>query len=150
MSIAQTVTTLSDHAESLVGTKTIGDEALAGNPDEASRNRDAWQRTIDHYLVEWGRDPSQLEDDDFVPPSLKTIGLAIKTAELLRNAVPPAPAPLRVVPNGEGGIVFERRAGDIFQSLEIQEDGSIQLDTFRDCRLEGTTVLQEVELGVYH
>jgi hypothetical protein len=144
MSIAQTETTLSDRAESPVRTRTTGDEELAGSSEEESRNRDAWQRAIDHYLVEWGRDPSQLEDDDFVPPSLEIIRLAIDVAKEAQNAVPPAPAPLRVVPDGEGGIVFERRAGDVFESLEIQADGSIQVDTFRDCRLEGTAVLRVI------
>ena len=44
-------------------------------------------------------------------------------------------APLRVVPDGEGGISFERRDEIRFQSLDVLQDGSIELHTFRDCRL---------------
>ena len=134
MSIAQTVTTLSDHAESLVGTKTIGDEALAGTPDDVSKNRHAWQEMIDRYLVEWGRDPSQLEDEGVLPPSEAIIQRACRVAMSLRDKG--TAAPLRVVADGEGGISFERKHGCCFQTLDILEDGTIEIATFRNCRLE--------------
>ena len=45
-------------------------------------------------------------------------------------------APFCVVPDGEGGIAFERRSGDFFHSLEILADGWIELSTFKNCRLQ--------------
>ena len=81
---------------------------------------------IDDYLIEWG-------------PSEAIIRLAGQIAMVLRDNG--AAAPLRVVPDGEGGISFERRSGDWFESLDILEGGSIELTTFKDCRLHSRVPL---------
>lgn len=94
---------------------------------------DAWQHIIDDYLVEWGRDPRQLEDEDIVPPSVAVITLASQIAMKLRDEG--CPPPLRVVPDGEGGITFERRTAEVFESLTVNADGSIELTTFMNCQL---------------
>ena len=39
-------------------------------------------------------------------------------------------APLRVVPDGDGGIAFEHRAGECFESLELTADGQVELIRF--------------------
>ena len=112
----------------------------AANHDLAStyherdnRERRAWDAMIDGYLVEWARDPTKLQDDDLVAPSARVIHRACQVALDRRDAG--WAAPLRVVPDGEGGIRFERRSGAIFQSLNICEDLSIELETYEDCKL---------------
>lgn len=99
----------------------------------AQRNREAWDGFIDADLVEWGRDPQALEDEDFDPPNTEVVKLACKVAMSLRDEgiVPPT----RVVPDGEGGVSFERVDGKLSESLNIYADGTIELLTFDDCRL---------------
>ena len=97
------------------------------------RNKTGWDRFIYGTLVEWGRDVTALEDEDFVPPNPDVIKQACEVAFEFRDAgdVPPT----RIVPDGEGGISFEWVEEDISQSLNIYADKSIELLTFDDCRL---------------
>ena len=104
---------------------------LAG--EDRCENREAWQAILDYTLVEWGRNPSQLAEDGLIPPSAYAIVVACQVAQLLRDH--DKDAPLRVVPTGDGGIVFERRQGEIFETLEIQDDGSVEWAIFSNGRL---------------
>ena len=101
--------------------------------EQTERNRQEWQTFIDGRLVEWGRDPSALEDEGLVPPSPEVINLACRTAMAFRDegVVPPT----WVVPDGNGGIVFERVEGKFSLSLSIYADLSRELLVFDDCRL---------------
>ncbi len=113
-------------------TGAIDDKSLGTTPDLESHNRDAWQRMIDDYLIEWGRNPEQLADEEE--------GLEAPTEDALRSAIEHArnnaekalPAPLRVVSDGDGGISFERRDGDWHQSLDILPDGTAELVTIKN------------------
>ena len=110
----------------------VREAELAGS-GEARRRREAWDSVIDRYLVEWGRDASALEDEDFVPPGLEVVKLACEVAMEFRDeGLPP---PIRVVPDGEGGLAFERVDGKVSESLNIYADQTIELLTFDDCRL---------------
>jgi hypothetical protein len=123
--------TISPPVASPVETGAATDELLSRcEPDE---ERLAWDEVIDYRLIEWGRDPSQLDDENFQAPSLEIISLACRVAREMRAAG--LPAPLRVVPNGDGGITFEHKAGRVFETIEIDEDGSIELVTFADSKL---------------
>lgn len=96
-------------------------------------DRQAWQRVIDGQLKEWQRDPSQLQDEGIEPPSPEILPLVAEIAVTLRDhGVDP---PLRVVPNGEGGVVFEWRDSPYFWSLEVEKAGSLALSIFRNSRL---------------
>ena len=66
-----------------------------------------------------------------VPPSTKAISMACQVTRMLQDR----PPPLRVTPSGDGGIVFERSTGEVFETIEIQEDGSVERATFRNSRL---------------
>lgn len=101
--------------------------------DYESAARDKWQQVIDYQLIEWGSDPSQLEDGETPPPSGATIHLAVRVAEALRNGGDPAPT--RTVPDAIGGIVFEREAGNVFESVRVSADGSVEYCEFENCRL---------------
>jgi len=98
-------------------------------------SRQAWDEFIDRVLVEWGRNPDALEDDDFLAPGLEIIDMACQVAIAFRDEG--FPPPTRVVPDGEGGVCFERDADQVFESLRIYSDETIELLRFQDCRLIG-------------
>lgn len=101
-----------------------------GRTDKASEE---WQILIDYQLIEWGRDPGQLEDEDMQPPSKNTIQQAIWLAGALNKAgfAPPT----RIVPDAHGGIVFERQEGNLFESIRLSSDGSAEYCFFKNSRL---------------
>ena len=116
----------------LNGTRAASDDEVA-SPSVSARWKRGWEKVIDNYLVEWGADPSVLVDEEFVPPSKEIIGLAYQWAKDRCEAG--WSPPLRVVPDGEGGISFENQVGSRFQSLNIRADKTVELLTFDDCRL---------------
>ena len=110
-------------------------ETLATGTRERDAIKASWQRLIDTFLVEWGKDPLQLEDQEegIAAPSRQSIDCACRLGLLMRDSEEPAPD--RVVPDGDGGISFERHDGDLFLSLDIHADQTLELVTFRDCQL---------------
>lgn len=93
----------------------------------------AWQTCIEHRLKAWEQQPSQLEEEGLEPPSAEVFPLVGEVAVVLRDqGVDP---PLRVVPNGEGGVVFEWRDHPFFWVLEVERDGALALSVFRNARL---------------
>jgi hypothetical protein len=101
-----------------------------GQRDETLRK---WRAVIEDRLIEWGKDPGQLEDEDIRPPSKDTIRLAIELADVLSSA--DYPPPTRVVPDADAGIVFELVHGSLFESLRISADGSTEYCAFEKARL---------------
>jgi len=98
----------------------------------AERSPDEWDR-FETQLVRWEQDPGELEDDGLEPPNEETIPLIREVARALRDlAVEP---PLRLVPNGEAGAVFEWRTTPFLWSVEVERDGSLELSVFRAGRL---------------
>jgi hypothetical protein len=88
---------------------------------------------IEKQLIEWGCDPSQLDEEGTVAPSPDTIQLAIQVAiELGRQDWA---APTRVVPDAHGGVVFEFQRRFDFESLHIMPDGNIERRLFKNHRL---------------
>ena len=101
--------------------------------EQMEKNRRGWDGFIDRCLVEWGRDPSALADEGLIPPSLKAINLACDIAMVFKDqGLAP---PTRVVPDGEGGVSFERVDGNLFVSLNVYADQTVELLAFDDCRL---------------
>ncbi len=92
--------------------------------------REAWENLINHRLIEWGSHPEQLEDDDLTAPSPDRIVQAIQFATRLRNTR--MPAPTRIVPDGEGGIVFEYRRQRDSEAYRIGASGVIEYVAFKD------------------
>lgn len=110
-------------------------ETLATDARNVDAIKEGWQCLIDYFLVEWGKDPLQLEDQEegIVAPSRRAIQIACNLARFMRDEEEPAPT--RVVPDGDGGISFERHDADLFFSLDIHADLTVELVTFRDCQL---------------
>jgi hypothetical protein len=121
-------------------TQGADDASLAVAGRELDANRQAWQRFIDEKLIEWGRDPSLLDDESVIPPSRPSVDTAVWLAMRLRDAgeVPP----LRVVPDGDGGIVFERWEGNLSESFEVSQHGGIEYVQCRDGRVEARRAVQ--------
>lgn len=97
------------------------------------RAPEKWQNMIDYQLIEWGRNPSQLEHEDIQPPSTDTILRAIRLANMLWKRG--LPEPTRIVPDAHGGIVFERHEGNVFESIRLSADGSSEYCAFEGSRL---------------
>ncbi len=115
------------------GGRRRGGEALINSGTHEPAAHDKWQAMIDYRLDQWESDPSQLDDDEMPSASRDTIRLAIRVAKQLRDNG--SPAPTRIVPDAHGGIVFEREAGSVFESIRISAGGSAEYCGFEDCRM---------------
>ena len=114
----------------------VDDEAPITTADgRADRSREKWNSLIDYKLIEWVRHPSQLDDEGVEPATRKTIRLAIELAQGLRDAG--FPPPDSVVPDPNGGIVFERREKDVSEVFHVWDDGSVEY-----CRFQGARVVE--------
>ncbi len=131
MSPTETFDELADRVLPSVHTSAVSDVELVTGAGAEDRRK--WEAIIDGSLVEWGRDPESLRDDDIDPPTVEALNVACYVAMRMRDTG--QPSPLRVVPDGEGGISFERRTGPLFQSLDVHADGAVYLLTFQDCQL---------------
>lgn len=111
-----------------------------GTPAELAKavstdaQRIAWQRLIDEMLIEWGRHPEQFEDEDgYKAPSADNLVRATEFIAFCRDrGLTP---PLRMAPDGEGGIVFEWYEGLTSRYVEVHADGSMEFIMFEDCKL---------------
>ncbi|HQX48733.1 MAG TPA: hypothetical protein PLR25_02425 [Planctomycetaceae bacterium] len=98
-----------------------------------------WQRIIDHTLIKWGEDPSVFADEDFEGPAPEIICNAIQTA--IKCAKRKFPAPSNVVPDGDGGIVFELRNGNLTEKIHFWDNGEVEY-----FQLRGTRVVERCPL----
>ena len=108
----------------------------APNPNPTNEARHAWQRLIDEKLIEWGRHPEQFEDEDgYKAPAADILAQATKLVTYCRDhdVLPP----LRMSPDGEGGIVFDWKNSDPPRHViaQIHPDGVMEMLEFQDCKL---------------
>ena len=107
--------------------------------DQGEAFRHAWQQLIDYRLIEWALNPNQFDDEGVEPPSRETIARAIKVAERFQSQG--FPAPDSVVPDANGGIVFERREQEVKEVLYIWSEGGAEYQQFHGSRLVERTPL---------
>ena len=125
--LSPTLDPLSINADSAL--PVVSDKDLA----EAYEYERAWQHLIDYQLIEWGKNPDQFDDEGVEPLSPETILRAIKIAERFQSRG--FPPPDSVVPDANGGIVFERRERDILEVLHIWGDGTSEYQQFQGMRM---------------
>ncbi len=109
----------------------FGDSLLDDATADENRARD-WSASI-NKLFSWYAGMGDLEDEAVRPPTVNSIIQATRRAQSLMNYG--WPAPLRIVPDGEGGLSFEWREGPVFTTLEIWADGLCEWTSFRDGRV---------------
>ncbi len=119
-------------------TTSVADEETMSGPVESERNYAAgWQSIINEYLLTWWVNSApDLADEDLEPPTQAVIDLAIKVAMTMSQEKTIAP-PLRVVPNGEGGLVFERWGNDVFERFELRRELNMEYTVFKNNTLIG-------------
>lgn len=100
-------------------------------PEDATKK--AWQRIIDDQLIEWGRAPAHFVDEGVEPLTGEAIRLSIAWAQAFRdNGFPP---PDSVLPDPNGGIVFERRENDMSEVFHVWDDGTVEYRRLQGARL---------------
>jgi hypothetical protein len=95
--------------------------------------RNGWQDLIDSKLIKWLQDPTQLGDEGSDPPAGKILRLAIDYAEKFRDEL--LAPPTSVVPDANGGIVFERRQDNISEVFHFWDDGALEYLRFQGTKL---------------
>lgn len=106
------------------------------NSNSTNEARKAWQRLIDEKLIEWGRHPEQIEDEDgYKAPAAEILAQATRLVAYCRDhGVRP---PLRMAPDGEGGIIFDWKNSDppLHVIAQIHPDGVMETLEFLDSNL---------------
>lgn len=116
----------------VVSTNVASESPITRDYGREDAAREAWG-LVEKQLIEWGCDPSQLDEENTQTPSGDTIRLAIQLATALGRHG--SAAPTRAVPDAHGGIVFEVQGKSIFESVHVEPDGSIEHRLFKDDRL---------------
>lgn len=133
--IASRIRTMIPEPARQVQTRGVEDNALGSLRSGDDQNQPTWQRVIDDQLIEWGRNPSLLEEDDLIPPTQAALDRARRIiAEMMSTG---QPAPMRVVPDGDGGIGFERWCDSVTASIEIAKNGTAEIVLLQDGRVVG-------------
>lgn len=113
-------------------TRGIADEALMSGLQPSRTDDDGWMTCV-YSLREWRSSPPDWEEDGIEVPSRRLLQLAEEIAFALRAKQ--QPEPMRVLPDGDGGVVFERRQGALYEALNVTADCTVSLKRFRSGRL---------------
>jgi hypothetical protein len=100
--------------------------SVSSEQDSSIDYAERWKAIIDNQLIEWGWNQDLFDDDDIEPPSSSVVQIAIEFAVCNSKLIPPD----RVAPDGQGGIVFERREGDTSEVVHVWDDGSVEYQQF--------------------
>jgi hypothetical protein len=126
------LTTISGSIRPISVTYAADDELLVSG--EVEKNRAAWLEIIDHKLIDWGLKNGEVDEDGITWPSRKSLSESIMLIKEMSSKG--MATPTHVVPNGDGGVVFEQKAGGSFESIEIFEDGSKEYRLFFNSLLQ--------------
>jgi len=126
---------LTDEPLPSMSTGAAPEASLASDLTRSDVYRMRWQEVIDEKLVEWGRNPAHLGEIDLIPPTRAAIRSAVRIARDMCDASPSPAPPMRVVPDGDGGVVFERWEDSSSESIEINGDGGAEYVRIRTHRV---------------
>lgn len=109
------------------------DQVLASPELAKAQSVKRWNELVINPLIDWGRDPSILEDEGLDAPSFEIVNIAHRLAIGMRDSdfAPPD----RVIPNGDGGIVFKQKNDNTLISIEICKDRTTEVTIFRNGNL---------------
>jgi hypothetical protein len=113
----------------------LKDWADSANGAAVSSHQTAWQQIIDDKLIEWGRNPASLYEDGLEAPLPQVVRRAIEFARAVAGAG--YPPPTSVVPDPNGGIVFERKENGQTEEYHFWDDETVDY-----CRFEGTRLVE--------
>lgn len=125
-------TWISARVDRPVTTCADSESPVTGALEDRERLLEAWD-DVERKLIAWGLDPGDLDEEGTTPPSRETIARAIQLASVLSRQG--SRAPTRVVPDVRGAIVFELERNNLFESLHVHPDGSIEHRAFENHRL---------------
>lgn len=101
--------------------------------DNGNSSREAWDELIDGFWIKWALNPLPEDAGDLAAPSPDAISAACRLAQSMRDqGLPP---PLRIVPDGEGGVCLETGDADCFECVCISPEGTAEYRVFVDCRI---------------
>jgi hypothetical protein len=109
------------------------DDVLAINVRAKEAQEKGWDNIVDNKLIEWAVTRKDFELEGLLGPSCEAISCAYELVNQMRKNL--WPLPTGVIPDGEGGIVFENRQDPIYQRIEIDQGGRAYLATFDDFQL---------------
>lgn len=124
--------TVTEDVKSVIHTRAADEAILAIRSGGEQERIDQWEKVID-LLIEWGRSPSHINEDELESPSKEACANACKLATTLRDNCDLPPE--RVVPTGDGGIVLERKRDRDAFVFEVAADGMIEYFAFHDSKL---------------
>ncbi|MGA2616646.1 MAG: hypothetical protein ABSF26_03490 [Thermoguttaceae bacterium] len=102
----------------------------------SANNRDAWNELTDETIIDRFAQLAlhpPVGEDDFEWPARDVWSEAYRLACKMRDEGVPVPS--NIVPNGEGGIVFEWRHGPFFDAVEFGKDRSLEFRRFKSAKL---------------
>ena len=129
MSAFSTETTLSGREQRPFVSGAAADASLVSSDASA----DGWLRCIQELRTWLKAIPRAWQTDGIEPPNRSTLNIAIEVAHASRRDG--IPDPIRVLPDGEGGVIFERREGPVYETLTIAADGEALMEHYREGRL---------------
>ena len=103
-------------------------------------DRDVWQQFIHGKLIEWATNAEYFAEEDFEGPSREVASLALRFAQRFRDLNQPSPH--RVVPDGDGGIVFEIKNDELSEKIHFWDDGEVEYMVFRAGKVDERQSLQ--------
>ena len=86
-------------------------------------DRRAWDDVVDRWLIPWGNGQVDI-DDDLLPPTARSIRVAAALCHRFRDAGERPPTV--VLPDGDGGVLLERRAGRASTQVTVLKDGDVE------------------------
>jgi hypothetical protein len=120
-------------SESVAPTRAASEIFISTSAASPLAAKTVWTTLIDR-LDDWDRSPNAIDEDDWESPSIPAITTAFRLLRTLRDGqfAPPS----RVVPNGEGGILFILDSTVQSETYEIDENGSLEYRLYIGDRLD--------------
>jgi hypothetical protein len=116
----------------ITGSSLVPSQQSSGLPVSNEVDFRGWDLAINLLLGWWMADDPVVEEEG-TEPSKTAIDRAIQLAQKWRNKGESSPT--RVVPDQEGGLIFELHVEQTYQSLRVSAEGHFALLEFRDGRL---------------